>query len=78
MARVDAGDRALAGQVPRPPGQPTMYLLHFFAEARREYDIQHEFERAAESFPVSVWVISLDVANDPIRGDVSRPETIRF
>ncbi|CAK0828341.1 unnamed protein product [Prorocentrum cordatum] len=43
-----------------------------------EFDIQHEFERAAESFPVSVWVISLDVAHDPIRGDVSRPETIRF
>ena len=68
----------VAPSVPRPPKREQMFILHFFSGARRAGDLQEQFEKARVEYPMNVEVLSLDVANDALWGDLTRPGTVAF
>ena len=79
VAAMDVCDDESAPQtVTRPIGLKVMYVLHLFAGDRRAGDLQDEFEKLCPPSSSSVFVISLDIANDKVRGDISREDTISF
>ena len=51
------------------------FVLHLFSGQRRAGDLQMQIEELCRDR--AVWVLSLDVCNDEVWGDMSRPATIR-
>jgi hypothetical protein len=50
------------------------FILHLFSGQRREGDLQMQLEEVCKDY--DVWILSLDVCNDRVRGDMSRPATV--
>ena len=59
--------------------KPTLYILHLFSGQRREGDIQYWIEHQLNK-PLNkaycVVVLSIDIVNDPIMGDLTRQDTL--
>ena len=64
--------------IERPIGLAVMYVLHFFSGRRRERDVQYWFEAAVVDYDVNIIMLSIDVANDSVRGDLGREDTVAF
>eukprot|EP00972_Heterocapsa_arctica_P012835 1886847-Heterocapsa_arctica.AAC.1 len=57
--------------------EPVAYfVLHLFSGQRRPGDVQHELEALLAASPVPLWVLSLDVAVDAVRCDLSSPKFV--
>ena len=56
--------------------QQAYFVLHLFSGQRRPGDLQHELEKLQAQAPYPAFVLSLDVAVDRQRGDLSRPEFV--
>jgi len=63
----------------RPFQMPMLYILHLFSGQRREGDIQFWIEHQLNK-PLlrahCVVVLSIDIVNDPIMGDLTRHDTL--
>ncbi len=70
-----AGASPFAG---RPLRRRTLFLLNLFCGARRQGDIQEQFELAGSlhSSHFSVFVLSVDVVIDPVRCDLTNAGTL--
>ena len=59
----------------------TLYILHLFSGQRREGDIQYWIEKLM-SAPMyahcNVIVLSVDIVNDPVMGDLTRKDTLKL
>ena len=65
--------------MPRPTrlnGSPPWLILHLFSGQRRPHDFQHEFEFLTAISGLPVLCISIDLALDPDRCDLSRASAI--
>ncbi len=62
-------------KVPRFAGRPYLLVLHLHSGRRRPGDFQSAMEDAAAGRPF--WVLSLDVALHPTKGDLSSEHAIR-
>jgi len=69
----------LPDHCPRPFQMPMLYILHLFSGQRREGDIQYWIEHQLNK-PLMrahcVVVLSIDIVNDPIMGDLTRQDTL--
>ena len=57
---------------------PAIVFLHLFSGCRRPGDIQTQVEWMHTEGDVCIFVLSLDLAIDPVRGDLRREETVNF
>ena len=58
---------------------PVLYVLHLFSGQRREGDIQYWIEdlmRAPMHASHNIVVLSVDIVNDPVMGDLTRKDTL--
>ena len=56
--------------IPSAPVQSCKYVFHLFSGQRREGDFQFYYEELAQGF--NVLVLSIDIHNDPVRGDLAQ------
>eukprot|EP00959_Pyramimonas_sp_CCMP1952_P472704 9500494-Pyramimonas_sp.AAC.1 len=55
-----------------------MFVLHLFSGVRRQGDIQDCFDMCVSRFPAKLFILSIDVINDPINGDLTKVESVRL
>jgi len=61
--------------------QPILYVLHLFSGQRREGDIQYWIEEHMTAPLLAAYcvvVLSVDIVNDPIKGDLTRKDTLQL
>eukprot|EP00959_Pyramimonas_sp_CCMP1952_P076419 1596658-Pyramimonas_sp.AAC.1 len=56
--------------------RPTVFALHVFSGQRRRGDLQWQLENQIVLPCVEVLMLSIDIAIDPIRGDLAREGAI--
>ena len=72
---VSVRDRPLT-PLPRPLTYQEFFVLHFFSGQRRECDLQWHLEDLNQGALLPVLVLSLDVANDTVLGDLTNNRTV--
>lgn len=55
-----------------------VYVLNLFSGQRRDGDLQQHIETTIRSSPLPIVVLSLDIINDYVRGDLSNHTTILY
>ena len=64
---------------PRPvPGTPVYLVLHLFNGQRKHGDLQHWLEHFTVDQPFRLLTLSLDVAIDPVHGNLADADTLSF
>ena len=64
---------------PRPvPGTPVYLVLHLFNGQRKHGDLQHWLEHFTVDQPFRLLTLSLDVAIDPVQGNLADADTLSF
>eukprot|EP00972_Heterocapsa_arctica_P070269 10379387-Heterocapsa_arctica.AAC.1 len=61
----------MEARVPRPILLQVYYVLHLYSGRRRQGDFQDHLEEMLATSPLPLCVLSLDVANDRIRGNLA-------
>ena len=69
---------AWVDKLPKTIFWPVRVILHLFSGRRRPGDLQQCAEAHAGALQCQLVVLSLDVAVDPLHGDLSRPSTQRY
>ena len=64
--------------IPRPPAGPTRVILHLYSGQRREGDLQYWTEQVAPPTTAQTYVLSIDIANDAVKGDLTNWATVNF
>ena len=64
--------------IPRPVGGPIKVLLHLYSGQRREGDVQYWTEHLAPPTDAQIYVLSIDIANDANKGDLTKWTTVNF
>ena len=72
---VSVRDRPLE-PLQRPLTYQVFFVLHFFSGQRRECDLQWHLEDLNQGALLPVVVLSLDVANDAVLGDLTNSRTV--
>eukprot|EP00972_Heterocapsa_arctica_P042507 6265128-Heterocapsa_arctica.AAC.1 len=70
MAGAPVGD-PLEARVQRPILLQVYYILRLYSGHRREGDFQDHLEQMLATSPLPLCVLSLDVANDRVRGNLA-------
>ena len=61
--------------IPRPVGG-TKYVLHLFSGQRRWGDVQFYFDGMVQQTPHPLAMLSIDVQNDPVAGNLMDPSAL--
>ena len=55
-----------------------MYVLHLLSGHRRPLDFQAHMEALLDSFPTRLFVLSIDIANHPVFGDLTNGDSVHM
>ena len=58
--------------------QEVLTILHLFAGHRRPGDLQEALEELAPAYGCRVRIISMDLAIDPVKGNLRNPEVVAY